>query len=185
MINYDHGPSNKNTNNNGNKDNKLSDAYVYSPEEIKADRKRKKEAELKRKMVELEMINALNNKEEIEDELVVEVLIHVFRVISNQWNYFIQYNSKPFIRDDDDKEYDQSKNEEGKMIKWWTQWNLNKKLKNGMSLRDMIINDFKERYADELNTEGGKRRKTSRRTRKPRRKSSRRLRRKSRRQRKR
>ena len=124
--------------------------------------------------------------DEIEDELVVEVLIHVFPEISNKWNDFIQQRSDPYIRDDDDEKYDQSKNEEGKIIKWWTQWNLDMNYKNkGISLRDMIIKDFKTAYTNYLNTKGGKRRKTSRRTRKPRRKSSRRLRRKSRRQRKR
>lgn len=193
MVNYQHGPDDsvKQV-----KDDTVKpydhDSTSYTDKELETKKRKENEDKEIQKKAKRDMIMALNTDQTPDNELLVNVLIYDLRnrykksdeFISDYWADFIQYRSDRFEK-------------EGEYTNGWERWNLDQSVgtirdKNGkkkISLRDLIISHFKAKYADELNTvvktKGGKRRKTSRRTRKPRRKSSRRLRRKSRRQRKR
>lgn len=191
MVNYDHGyrPDDSVKQVNGNTVEPYDADSIYTDKELEARKSKEDEDKEIQKKAKRDMIMALNTDQTPNDELVVNVLLYDLRntykksdeFISDYWANFIQYRSDRFEK-------------KGEYTNGWERWNLDKSVgtirdENGknkkINLRDLIISHFKAKYADQLNTKGGKRRKTSRRTRKPRRKSSRRLRRKSRRQRKR
>jgi hypothetical protein len=209
MVNYQHGPLDDSVKEyNGDNVQRYDPESIYTKDEQKTRKREEEEKKVKQEKAKNDMITALkimelDQNKTPKDQLVVTVLRYdlyntntytnkksdIF--ISDYWANFMQYRSDRFEKEG---EYTNEN--------WWKRWDLDKSIgtifdKNGkpirdengkkkeISLRDLIISHFKAKYADKLKTEGGKRRKTSRRTRKPRRKSSRRLRRKSRRQRKR